>query len=52
MLVLAYIVLMLGFYFAPTPEASDNAGDGIVVGHDAVGGLAMSASVALSRLWV
>lgn len=49
MLVLAYVVLVLGFYFAPAPEESPDPD--VVVGHDSMG-WAMSASVALSRLWV
>jgi hypothetical protein len=50
MLVLAYIVLVLGFYFAPAPV--DSPDPSVVVGHDSIEGFAMSASVAFSRLWV
>lgn len=50
MLVLAYIVLVLGFYYAPAPV--DSPDPSVVVGHDSIEGFAMSASVALSRLWV
>ncbi|WVW80411.1 calcium/proton exchanger [Kwoniella bestiolae CBS 10118] len=50
-LVLAYIVLIMGFYYAPARSQGDSNVD-MVYGPESVAGMGMGMSVAMSKLWV